>query len=42
MVGRGDNINFWNDLWCSEKYISFLRSVSYAKMINLKAIVAQE
>jgi len=40
-VGRGDNINFWNDLWCSEKCISLLAGVSYAKRIKLKATMTQ-
>jgi len=41
IVGRGDNINFWNDLWCYEKCISLLARVSYAKRIKLKATMTQ-
>jgi len=41
VVGRGDNINFWNDLWCFEKCISLLAGVPYAERIKLKATVAQ-
>jgi len=40
-IRRDDNINLWNDIWSSEKCISMLIGVPYAKRIKLKAIVAQ-
>jgi len=40
-IRRGDNINFWNDLWCSKKCISLLVGVPYVESIKLKATVGQ-
>jgi len=38
-VRSGVNINFWNDLPCSSRYLSLIAGVPYTEMINLSSKV---
>jgi len=40
-VEFGTNINFWNDLWCSFRYLSLIAGVPYTKRVNLSSKVCE-